>query len=76
MPKILFKWSGGILGQDLETDIDLNQLPAPESQEISYKNRVEDCSPALRACASVAGKSTLLATPALAPGASVTEKCF
>jgi hypothetical protein len=33
MTKIHFRRSGGILGQDLETDIDLNQLPDAESQE-------------------------------------------
>jgi hypothetical protein len=34
MTKIHFKRSGGILGQELETDIDLNQLPDSESQEL------------------------------------------
>lgn len=34
MTKIHFKRSGGILGQEIETDIDLNQLPDAESQEL------------------------------------------
>jgi hypothetical protein len=33
MTKIHFKRSGGILGDELETEIDLNQLPDAESQE-------------------------------------------
>jgi hypothetical protein len=35
MTKIHFRRSGGILGQELETDIDLNQLPDTESQEFT-----------------------------------------
>lgn len=34
MTKIIFKQSGGMLGRDTETDLDLNQLPADEVQEI------------------------------------------
>ena len=34
MTKIIFKRSGGMLGQEIETDIDLNELPGAESQEL------------------------------------------
>lgn len=34
MTKINFKRSGGIVGQEVETDIDLNALPESESQEL------------------------------------------
>lgn len=34
MTRINFKRSGGILGQEIETDIDLNELPDAESQEL------------------------------------------
>jgi hypothetical protein len=34
MTRINFKRSGGILGQEVETDIDLNALPESESQEL------------------------------------------
>lgn len=34
MTKIHFKRSGGILGDELEREIDLNQLPDTESQEV------------------------------------------
>ena len=34
MTKINFKRSGGILGQEIERDIDLNQLPDAEAQEL------------------------------------------
>lgn len=34
MTKINFRRSGGILGQEIETNIDLNQLPDSEAQEL------------------------------------------
>lgn len=34
MTKINFKRSGGILGQEMDTNIDLNEVPANETQEI------------------------------------------
>lgn len=34
MTKINFKRTGGILGRVIDTDIDLNELPADESQEL------------------------------------------
>jgi hypothetical protein len=34
MTKINFKRSGGILGQEIDRDIDLNQLPDSEAQEL------------------------------------------
>jgi len=34
MTRILFRKSGGILGQESETDIDLNKLPDSTSQEL------------------------------------------
>ena len=34
MTKINFKRTGGILGREINTDIELNELPADESQEL------------------------------------------
>lgn len=34
MTKINFKRSGGILGQEMESNIDLNELPDAEAQEL------------------------------------------
>ena len=34
MTKIFFKQTGGALGREVDTDLDLNQLPADESQEL------------------------------------------
>ncbi|MGZ9204895.1 MAG: protealysin inhibitor emfourin [Nitrospira sp.] len=34
MTRIIFRKSGGILGQETETDIDLNKLPDGTSQEL------------------------------------------
>ena len=35
MTKINFKRTGGVLGREVNTDIDLNELPADESQELT-----------------------------------------
>jgi hypothetical protein len=35
MTKINFKRTGGILGREIDTDIDLNELPDTESQELN-----------------------------------------
>jgi hypothetical protein len=34
MTKINFKRTGGVLGHEIDTDIDLNQIPAAQAQEI------------------------------------------
>jgi hypothetical protein len=34
MTRIIFKKTGGLLGREVESDIDLNQLPGDEAQEI------------------------------------------
>jgi hypothetical protein len=34
MTKINFKRSGGFMGRDVESDIDLNEMPESESQEL------------------------------------------
>jgi hypothetical protein len=34
MTRIIFKKTGGLLGREVESDIDLNQLPDDEAQEI------------------------------------------
>ena len=34
MTKINFKRTGGILGREIDTDIDLNEIPDTESQEL------------------------------------------
>ncbi len=34
MTKINFKKTGGVLGREISTDIDLNEIPADESQEL------------------------------------------
>ncbi len=34
MTKINFKRTGGILGREIDTDIDLNKIPEDESQEV------------------------------------------
>jgi len=34
MAKINFKRTGGIIGREIDTDIDLNELPADEMQQI------------------------------------------
>ena len=34
MTKINFKRSGGVLGREIDTNIDLNEIPSDESQEL------------------------------------------
>ncbi len=34
MTKINFKRTGGLLGREIDTDIDLNEIPEDESQEV------------------------------------------
>jgi hypothetical protein len=34
MTRIIFKRTGGLLGREVESDIDLNQLPDDEAQEL------------------------------------------
>ena len=34
MTKINFKRTGGVLGREIDTDIDLNEIPDDESQEL------------------------------------------
>jgi len=34
MTKIIFKQTGGMMGREIEKELDLNQMPAEESQEL------------------------------------------